>query len=115
MSTAARVRSSRDALVVLKTLSFPERIDGSYRLKAGSDTQDLYRLVERPDLDELARGIAESGPELTTFIGVEPRHYFTADHADFRLAKRSAPKTASWRQCAWTTSPHFGAERAASP
>lgn len=47
--------ASRAALVVLKTLSFPERIDGSYRLKAGSDIQDLYRLVERTDLDEPKR------------------------------------------------------------
>jgi hypothetical protein len=76
--------ASRAALVVLKTLSFPERIDGNYRLKAGSDIQDLYRLVERTDLDELAQAIAGSGPELTTFIGAELRHYFSADTTDLR-------------------------------
>jgi hypothetical protein len=78
--------ASRAALVVLKTLSFPERIDRSYRHKAGSDVQDLYRLVERTDLDELAESVEASGPELTAFVGVELRHYFTPNTADLRYA-----------------------------
>lgn len=76
--------ASRAALVVLKTLSFPERIDGSYRQKAGSDIQDLYRLVERTDLDELAYAIASAGAELAAFVGAELRHYFTANTPDLR-------------------------------
>jgi hypothetical protein len=84
-SVTVRV-ASRAALVVLKTLSFPERIDGSYRQKAGSDIQDLYRLVERTDLDELAEDLAVAGPELTAFVGAELQHYFTAETADLRYA-----------------------------
>lgn len=76
--------ASRAALVVLKTLSFPERIDGSYRHKAGSDIQDLYRRVEGIDLDELAEAVAAGGPELTAFVGAELRRYFTGDTADLR-------------------------------
>jgi hypothetical protein len=76
--------ASRAALVVLKTLSFPERIDGSYRQKAGSDIQDLYRLVDRTDLDELAEAVTAGGPDLTAFVGAELRHYFTGGTADLR-------------------------------
>jgi hypothetical protein len=92
--------ASRAALVVLKTLSFPERIDGSYRQKAGSDIQDLYRLVERIDLDELAREIVSAGPELAAFVGAELRHYFTADTSDLRyvhVRMRSLAKNADSR------------------
>jgi hypothetical protein len=78
--------ASRAALVALKTLSFPERIDGRFRLKAGSDIQDLYRLVERTDLDELADQVGVSGTELTAFVGAELRHYFTANTANLRYA-----------------------------
>jgi hypothetical protein len=83
--TTVRV-ASRAALVALKTLSFPERIDGRYRQKAGSDIQDLYRLVERTDLDELAEEVGVSGPEMTAFVGAELRHYFTANTANLRYA-----------------------------
>jgi hypothetical protein len=76
--------ASRPALLILKTLSFPERIDGRYRQKVGSDVQDLYRLVEREDLDLLAAAIADCGPELTDFIATELRHYFTAGTSDLR-------------------------------
>ena len=76
--------ASRPALVILKTLSFPERIDGNYRYKVGSDVQDLYRLVEREDIDVLAAAIAECGPELATFIAGELRHYFAAGTSDLR-------------------------------
>ena len=76
--------ASRPALVILKTLSFPERINGNYRYKVGSDVQDLYRLVEREDIDVLAAAIAECGPELATFIAGELRHYFAAGTSDLR-------------------------------
>jgi hypothetical protein len=78
--------ASRVARIVLKTLSFPERIDGSHREKAGSDIQDLYRLVEGTDLDLLAGEIAASGPELTAFVGSELQHYFGAETADLRYS-----------------------------
>lgn len=85
ITNRATVRvASRAALVMLKTLSFPERAEGRYRLKAGSDIQDLYRLVERTDLDELVEAIAGGGDELTTFVGAELRHYFTENTADLR-------------------------------
>jgi hypothetical protein len=57
--------ASRAGLICLKTVSFPNRVTGSYRAKAGSDIQDLCRLVEGTDLDELAERIAASGGELT--------------------------------------------------
>jgi hypothetical protein len=87
ITNRATVRiASRAGLVVLKTLSFPERADGSYRQKAGSDIQDLYRLVERTDLDELVDEVAGGGLELAAFVGAELRHYFTADTVDLRYA-----------------------------
>jgi hypothetical protein len=76
--------ASQAALVILKTLSFPERIDGSYRYKVGSDVQDLDRLVEREDLDVLAAAIVECGPELARFTAGELRHYFAAGTSDLR-------------------------------
>lgn len=74
----------RAALIILKTLSFPERIDGNYRAKIGSDVQDLYRLVEREDLDILATSVIECGPELTEFIADELCHYFSAGTSNLR-------------------------------
>jgi len=76
--------ASRAALVILKTISFPERIGGSYRYKVGSDVQDLLRLVEHENLDVLAAAIVESGQELAKFIADELRHYFTVGTSDLR-------------------------------
>lgn len=76
--------ATRASLVALKTLSFPERIESSYRQKAGSDIQDLYRLVERANLDELAEALTAAGAELSSFVGAELRHYFTGGSADLR-------------------------------
>ena len=61
--------ASRAALIVLKTLSFPERKDGHYPQKVGSDIQDLYRLVVGQNLDSLIELISSGGDELSTFVG----------------------------------------------
>lgn len=77
--------AGRAALVVLKTLSFPERRDGSYPHKVGSDIQDLYRLVESADLASLATEIIDADSELSAFICAELIHHFSPGSSDLRF------------------------------
>jgi len=67
--------ASRAALIALKTLSFPERKDGRYPQKIGSDIQDLYRLIEL---------ISQGGHELSTFVGGILSNNFTSGSSDLR-------------------------------
>ena len=75
---------SRAALVALKTLSFPERKDGAYKHKVGSDIQDLFRLVDRHDLDVLAEELADADNDLAEFIARELVHHFGEGSRDLR-------------------------------
>jgi hypothetical protein len=76
--------ASRAALIALKTISFPERKDGSYPEKVGSDIQDLYRLVAGQNLDSLVELISEGGQELSTFVGGTLSKNFTLGSSDLR-------------------------------
>lgn len=76
--------ASRAALITLKTLSFPERKDGHYPEKIGSDIQDLYRLIVGQNLDSLAELISEGGHDLSTFVGGILSKNFTSGSSDLR-------------------------------
>lgn len=76
--------ASRAALIGLKTLSFPERKDGRYPQKIGSDIQDLYRLIFGQNLDSLVELISQGGNELSTFVGGILSKNFTLGSSDLR-------------------------------
>jgi hypothetical protein len=76
--------ASRAALIALKTLSFPERKDGHYPQKIGSDIQDLYRLVVGQNLDSLVELLSQGGRELSTFVGGILSKNFTLGTSDLR-------------------------------
>lgn len=76
--------ASRAALIALKTLSFPERKDGRYPQKIGSDIQDLYRLTVGQNLDSLVELISQGGPELSKFVGGILSKNFTLGSSDLR-------------------------------
>ena len=83
-SVSVRV-GSRAALIALKTLSFPERKDGSYPHKVGSDIQDLYRLVSGEDLEGIAENLVAADVELASFIAAELVHNFAASTSNLRF------------------------------
>lgn len=76
--------ASRAALIMLKTLSFPERKEGHYPQKIGSDIQDLYRLVVGQNLDSLVELLSQGGSELSTFVGGVLSKTFTLGTSDLR-------------------------------
>ncbi len=79
--------ATRAALIALKTVAIPRRIDGAYPAKIGSDIQDLYRLVDGRELGRLAALFsAAADPELVDFVARLLTSRFTAGSSDLRYA-----------------------------
>lgn len=55
--------ATRGALIAMKVVSIPRRSSGHYPAKIGSDMQDLFRLVEGENLEELAQEVRTLGDQ----------------------------------------------------
>lgn len=81
--------ASPPALVTLKSVSIPRRVDGHYPEKVGSDIQDLLRLVEGQDLDMLVKKVRDGGSDLADWVGAFLSETFSlgSDNLRYSMAR----------------------------